>query len=131
MYIEIGNEPEDTVDIAFTFDPDLKDSTRSWDIKVTQIPCGAIYAAPNDCLQYFTGLTGTIKTFNFDDPSDNHLPNHEYSACMRQEKGFCCVEYSICPDTTFQLGGSDSVNSPENAMQDELCLSVDYIAIPS
>ena len=121
----MGNEPGDSVKIDFTFNLAISVS-RTWDIKVTQIQCGVSYEAPSDCLQYFTGVTGTIKTFNFEHPNDNHPPNQEYSSCVRREEGFCCVEYSICTGTTFQLGG----NGAENAMQDEACVQ-DYISVPS
>ncbi len=34
---------------------------------------------PNGCLQYHTGLTGRITTFNFTPAASNHLNNQEYS----------------------------------------------------
>jgi len=35
---------------------------------VTQIPCGCseIPRAPDGCLQYFKGISGSIKSFNYD-----------------------------------------------------------------
>ena len=34
---------------------------------MSQIPCDATYAPPqSDCLQYFTGVQDTVKSFNFD-----------------------------------------------------------------
>ena len=44
------------------------DSTqRKWEIKVSQFLCGATYApqSGSGCLQYYTGLTGQITSFNF------------------------------------------------------------------
>ena len=39
---------------------------RSWDIKVTQYGCGnQDVSGPPGCLQYFTGETGDIMSFNF------------------------------------------------------------------
>ena len=52
---------------------------RSWEIKVTQIDC-CNPARPDDsgCFQYHTGLTGRVKTFNFDNcPGQSHLPAQE------------------------------------------------------
>ena len=43
--------------------------------------------APAGCLQYFTGASGTFKTFNFDAVESSHLAKQEYSACIRQEPG--------------------------------------------
>ena len=73
---------------------------------------------------------GTFETFNYDATADNHLPNQDYSVCVRQEEGFCCVEYQICQGTTFALGGT----TMEMGMYDNLCPvadSQDYITIPS
>jgi hypothetical protein len=57
------------------------DTRRAWNIKVTQIPCGCplktssnrILAAanqapkaPSGCLSYHTGMSGTLKSFNYD-----------------------------------------------------------------
>ena len=40
---------------------------RKWNIKVSQIPCDSLSAPPSsDCLQYFTALQDTVKSFNFD-----------------------------------------------------------------
>ncbi len=36
-------------------------ATRSWDIKVTQYACGEdTLGGPDNCLQYFTGTSGTV-----------------------------------------------------------------------
>jgi len=41
-------------------------TSRTWDIKVTQYYCGEeSVAGPQGCLQYFTGDTGTVSSFNF------------------------------------------------------------------
>ncbi len=64
--------------------------------------------------------------------------------CIRQEKGFCCVEFSVCPDELATLpGGSDAAPagfsfdtslSPARAKVDHGCRStensIDYISIP-
>lgn len=38
---------------------------RQWDIRVTQYRCGQEFGGPPGCLQYFTGRTGRISSFNF------------------------------------------------------------------
>ena len=55
------------------------------------------YRPPNGCLQYQEGLTGTIKTFNFDASSTEyqHLGSQSYAHCIRQEEGYCCVQYQV------------------------------------
>ena len=45
---------------------------RSWEIKVTQIECcnpGRPY--DSGCFQYFTGTTGRIESFNFNQPTSS------------------------------------------------------------
>lgn len=50
--------------------------------------------APAGCLQYYTGVTGTIKSFNWVDGSGAcaatggcHLQSQDYVACVRKENG--------------------------------------------
>ena len=51
----------------------------------------------NGCLQYQTGLTGRIKTFNFDSTgtAQQHLASQFYASCIRLRQGFCCVQYQV------------------------------------
>ena len=51
----------------------------------------------NACLQYQTGLTGRIKTFNFDSTgtAQQHLASQFYASCIRLRQGFCCVQYQV------------------------------------
>eukprot|EP00094_Tigriopus_californicus_P014310 TCALIF_13875-PA protein Name:"Protein of unknown function" AED:0.27 eAED:0.27 QI:14/0.75/0.8/1/1/1/5/0/209 len=79
------------------------------------------------CLQYHTGLTGRFTSFNFAPTNDNHLANQDYSICIRQEAGFCCIEYSLCPDAN-----SFSIDTNMMLMMAKVeteCFSVDYITI--
>ncbi|TRY80715.1 hypothetical protein TCAL_14480 [Tigriopus californicus] len=70
------------------------------------------------CLQYHTGEIGRFTTFNFLPTNDNHLANQE------QEPGFCCIEYSVCPDPfSFTLDIDDKSDF------DTKCQSDDYIFI--
>eukprot|EP00093_Oithona_nana_P013825 13825.XXX_144505_146013_1 [CDS] Oithona nana genome sequencing. len=51
--------------------------------------------------------------------------NQGYSICIRQEAGFCCVQYSTCIETgSFTL----STNPVDMALQDEAC-TLDYIGL--
>ena len=121
IYVDIGAESGDSVKLAFTFQGES--SLRSWEIKVGQIPCASSSAPPQGCLQWLTGLKGQLTTFNFASTEDNHLANQGYSICIRQEAGFCCVQYSTCIETgSFSL----STNPVDLALQDEAC-TLDYI----
>lgn len=74
MYIDMGRGNGDSSTLQFTFDNMA--GNRQWEIKVTQVKCGA-QNAPDGCLQYHTGLTGRFTTFNFLPTNDNHLAEQE------------------------------------------------------
>jgi len=102
IYVDIGTEASGTATLAFAFDG--ASTLRKYDIKVAQIPCGTSYAPSQGCLQWQTGLTGKLTTFNFNNAAGPHLPNQNYQSCIRQEAGMCCIEYSVCSDAdSFSL----------------------------
>ncbi|XP_059097778.1 uncharacterized protein LOC131892061 [Tigriopus californicus] len=126
MYVDVGNLASDTAQLNFAFSG--SSNNRQWEIKVTQIPCNT-QGHPNGCgcLQYHTGLTGRLTSFNFLPTNDNHLANQDYSVCIRQEAGFCCIEYSVCSDAN-----SFSIDTNKMLMMSKVeteCLTIDYITI--
>ena len=59
--------------------------------------------APVGCLQYYTGASGEIKSWNYkpdvsatNDP--NMLANLNYAICIRVENGYCGIRYSQAQD---------------------------------
>ena len=86
------------LDIAAGDDMDLQFVTdltnalvRVWQIKVSQIPCNSNLAG---CYQYYTGVSGTLTSFNFNNPDSTrqvHLAGLDYTICVRREKGHCCI----------------------------------------
>ena len=38
---------------------------RKWRIKVVMVQCDSPLLAPNGCLQYFTYITGVVRSFNY------------------------------------------------------------------
>lgn len=80
---------------------------RQWNIKVSYIPCDSNTLAPADCFQYFTGRTGRVKSF---DQGNSFIINQRYRVCVRQELGFCGVDYNAASFSTLdtaavELGG--------------------------
>ena len=80
-------------------------NNRLWEIKISQFECSSAYRQPNGCLQYHTGNSGRIETFNYGATGVvpdliQHLPNQQYNICIRQELGQCCIQYSVCMDMT-------------------------------
>ena len=63
--------------------------------------------APSDCLQYFTGKTGTVYSYNFAGAQvlrmffwkckiyvfAQFLSGMDYTNCIRTEKGYCAIEW--------------------------------------
>ncbi len=43
------------------------------------------FRAPQDCVQYFTGASGTFMSYNF--AGGTHLISQNYQTCIRQEQG--------------------------------------------
>ncbi|TRY61845.1 hypothetical protein TCAL_01495, partial [Tigriopus californicus] len=68
---------------------------------ITQYLCGQEMGGPDGCLQYFTGNTGTIASYNFPTQSalvplgTTHLSNQCYTMCFRQEMGKCAICYQV------------------------------------
>ena len=63
-------------------------TSRSWQILITQIPCGTSYTAPTNCLQWFTSATGTLTSYNYQFVSATATPiqklaNQDYTICIR------------------------------------------------
>ena len=64
--------------------------SRSWRIKITQYSCSSPALAPEGCLQYFTGISGNVSSFNWKLRENsvgamlsNHIANLDYSVCVR------------------------------------------------
>ena len=75
VYVDFGALAADSVDLVFAFDGTA--TSQTWDIKATQVECSNPSSAPSGCLQFETGLTGRIETFNFSPTADNHLNNQQ------------------------------------------------------
>merc|ERR1711981_423992 len=105
----MGTAATDSTTLGFTFSGDY---SRLYEIKVTQLPCSNEYARYPGCLQYHTGLTGRVETFNYlNCPAQTHLPNQDYSICVRPEAGYDCVQWQICQDNTATTCGAKTVGS--------------------
>jgi len=107
--------------LAFTW---TTGSTQEWNIKVAQIECDAQWKPDDGCLQWFTGTTGTIYSYNYQ--GGTHLSNQQYSNCIRAEQGYCSIAYSSCTTTSFKMG-NPSTASPAFSLGDA-CVT-DYVLI--
>ncbi|RWS05444.1 uncharacterized protein B4U79_04125, partial [Dinothrombium tinctorium] len=91
---------------------------RRWNIQITQIECLNLSRAPQNCLQYNTGPSGTFSSFNYErlrmnEPSQttgqreleaNYLNGLDYAICFRKEAGFCSQTYNTnSSSTNFEI----------------------------
>eukprot|EP00090_Calanus_glacialis_P019172 TRINITY_DN29510_c0_g1_i1.p1 TRINITY_DN29510_c0_g1~~TRINITY_DN29510_c0_g1_i1.p1 ORF type:complete len:427 (-),score=76.48 TRINITY_DN29510_c0_g1_i1:137-1417(-) len=93
--------------------------TSAFTIKVTQIECSSKTLAPSGCLQYFTGTTGQIDTFNYNSGNGAHLANQDYSACVRAERTICSICYY--QNSIFALSVPDGLASWGSTGLDTAC----------
>jgi len=106
--------------LSFTW---TSSETQSWNIQVMQIPCTAEWRPPEGCLQYFTGATGTIQSYNY--AGKYHLASQKYSNCIRTEQGYCSIAYSaVITASDFSLSGTGTTS----LVQAQAC-NTDYVLI--
>ena len=83
VYLNTGRER-----IAATITITKEGTTNTaWRIKTRFLECGLVSLPPFDCLQYFTGITNYIESFNRRATNPVMIGGLNYQICMRQEKG--------------------------------------------
>ncbi|XP_059096032.1 uncharacterized protein LOC131890653 [Tigriopus californicus] len=102
MFVETGTSG-DAAKISFT----IASSAATYQIKVTYYQCSSLNKAPANCVQYLTGVSGSFQSYNFQGMVVND--NQNYLTCMRQERGYCSIQYSA---NAFNLLGS-TAGTPE------------------
>ncbi|KDR14260.1 hypothetical protein L798_10568 [Zootermopsis nevadensis] len=137
MYIDAG--VGNTNPVTLNFVTSGLSFPRNWKIKICQIPCNTIYRAEEGCLQYFTGVSGQIKSYNYDPAFGLQLSKQDYSICIRKERNFCGIQYAACPDTVnnrthaFTLSGNTrgqtAVSSNTGTIGPNSC-NEDWLIIP-
>jgi len=81
------------VTAAFSFGLDT--ATRNYKIHVIQYDRLNEMGGPAGCLQFFTGATGTVNTFNWIAvATSTHLANQDYDVCIRRMKDLCTICWS-------------------------------------
>merc|ERR1712038_502857 len=81
---------------------------RVWKILVQRIACDSPDLPPAGCLQFFTGLSGMITSFNGARMGNAHqmIQNQQYRVCIKRGAGMCRVRYRGAAGTfdSFALG---------------------------
>merc|ERR550532_972213 len=130
MYVDMGlatNNP-----ITLTVVTSRNSFSRSFSIKVTQIDCTSLNKAGDGCLQYFTGVSGNVFSYNYNDGSELQLSNTDYTICVRMERNFCGIQYTACPDTVNSPAMSFSITggSPAEGSVVGTNCATDWITVP-
>ncbi|PZC79688.1 hypothetical protein B5X24_HaOG216087 [Helicoverpa armigera] len=131
-----------TATLATTF-------ARRWNIKLVQLGCDCPGIAPNGCLQYYTGVTGTINSFNYGTAANTVLSaslvtgtrqivNLNYGICIRMEAGYCAIQYAQVANDAFSFTVTGDVEGADNtvlgtalgAVNNGNCLT-DFVVIPN
>ena len=82
-------------------------TSRTWNLLVSQLECGSLSLPPTGCLQYHTGSTGTVRSFNWQDSDTSliHLQSQFYSVCIRKELGYCKIGWKQVQHIALALIG--------------------------
>ncbi|CAG9770245.1 unnamed protein product [Ceutorhynchus assimilis] len=102
----------------------------------------ACTSSQSNCLQYYTGVSGVIQSFNYDQASmfnrstPGYFNNLNYAICIRREAGYCSITYTNVRNSQtnpFQLvnvlpNGQSTVPSGQAGV-DVLNCPDDYIII--
>ncbi|KAJ8916035.1 hypothetical protein NQ315_010903 [Exocentrus adspersus] len=114
---------------------------KRFKIKICQFGDTCLEPSSN-CLQYFTGVSGVISSFNYDMASmlprsvPGYFNNLNYAICIRREEGYCSVTYRNVANGVeypFQFTNVDDSGSmiilPGQAGADIFNCPDDYIVI--
>jgi len=134
LYLDSGRSTSTIATIKITLSAA---SDNYWRIKVSQIPCWSSMRAPPGCLQYFTGVRNTIKSFNWDGTdacsSGCFLKEQAYRVCFRPEKGMCSTMYMETDSESTSVDTYDIQNGASYAYAGLECVDAEeaYLEIPS
>jgi len=109
MYVDV-NTAGGAMAATININTDNNPGNRFWKILVQRIACNSPDLPPAGCLQFFTGLSGLITSFNGARMADAHqmIQNQQYRVCIKRGAGMCGVRYREAAGQidSFGLGGN-------------------------
>merc|ERR1712226_48978 len=96
-----------TASQVLSFTVATSSGSATFRIKVSQVECSSISKAPTDCLQYFTGTSGTVESLNYPTVM---LAEIQYTICTRRGEGYCGISWAQTAGTspdTFDLDNAE------------------------
>ncbi|XP_046977174.1 uncharacterized protein LOC124543148 [Vanessa cardui] len=146
LFVDFNGNAAITISVTATLATTF---TRRWNIRLTQLGCDCPGLAPNGCLQYYTGITGTITSFNYGTAANTalsaslvtgtrQLANLNYGICIRMEAGYCAIQYAQTANDVFSftvtgdVEGADNtvLGTPIGAVNGAAC-TTDFVVIPN
>ncbi|XP_076272040.1 uncharacterized protein LOC143203671 [Rhynchophorus ferrugineus] len=147
IYLTFVGNNSITVTISTSSSADIE---RSWNLKVTHIACDCPTLAPPGCLQYYTDLSGTVRSFNYGTEINGavvttttgtfagtrQLANTNYGICIYMQPGYCSIQWSQSSDSTsFTVTGDTalieaSLGLPSTPVIGDSC-TTDFVVIPN
>lgn len=98
MYVETGRS---TSSSATKLNFVLAATTAfTWLVKISMIECTSVMRPPTDCVQWYTGRSGTVENYNYNAGSGQVLAAQNYATCVRSERGYCAIQWSGTRVTT-------------------------------
>jgi len=97
-------DTDGTTCVKATFSYGIDTVMRNYNIHVIQYDRLNEMGGPTGCLQYFTGLMGTVRSFNWQAVTSTHLQNQFYDVCVRRFVDRCVICWS--PSTSGNGSGA-------------------------
>jgi len=104
-------DTDGTACVTALFSYGLDSVARAYTIHVIQYGETNEMGGPAGCLQFFTGNTGTVRTFNYGagGAASTHLANQNYDVCVRPLIDRCVICWS--PTTTGVIDAAIAANN--------------------
>ncbi|XP_077301760.1 uncharacterized protein LOC143922409 [Arctopsyche grandis] len=144
VYINFNGDSPITISISTNTGVDFN---RRWNIKLVQLGCSCPTLAPSGCLMYYTGTSGTVRSFNYGTMQNavvtafgmqiigtRELANLNYGICIRMEAGFCSIQWAQTADifsftvTGDVVGLGNLVGTPVAEVVGAAC-TTDFVVI--
>ncbi|CAL8110369.1 unnamed protein product [Orchesella dallaii] len=125
IYVDFGSSDTITLNLLLG---GASQRERTWNIEILTIPCNSVARAPTGCLQYYTGVSGVVESFNFQ--GGMHLANLDYSVCVRMEDGMRFIDWSPCSANSVRFAGGPA-QLPTAPTANAMCQNTltDYLVI--
>ena len=109
MYVHLGSTSANTAELKVTVAASA--TTAKWNILTRQVECNSEWTAPDGCAMWLTGITNSWSMYGYKEGQTGveHIPNHNYNVCIRQEEGYCAIRHEVQTSTSFELSSDTNV----------------------